>query len=114
GGVAADYISSSNLAASNEAQQSPQLNRTDNVTPTTEAAAVASPSVVTLSVGGEQEEGSWSGVILDEDGHILTNSDVVTLDGQASAANIKVQTSNSQVHDAAVVGTNLMSVLDGK
>src|SRR5699024_11564364 len=45
GGVAADCTSSSNLAASNEAQQSPQLNRTDNVTPTTEAAAVASPSV---------------------------------------------------------------------
>ena len=61
GGVAADYISSSNLAASNEAQQSPQLNRTDNVTPTTEAAAVASPSVVTLSVGGEQAEAQGPG-----------------------------------------------------
>jgi len=111
GGVAADYISSSNLAASNEAQQSPQLNRTDNVTPTTEAAAVASPSVVTLSVGGEQAEGSGSGVILDEDGHILTNSHVVTLGGQAAAANIKVQTSDGQVHDAEVVGTDPMSDL---
>lgn len=110
GGLAVHYADT-NPATSEEAQESPQLNRTDDVTPTTEAASKASPSVVTLSVGGDQAEGSGSGVILDEEGHILTNSHVVTLGGQTAAANVMVQTSDSQVYEAEVVGTDPMSDL---
>lgn len=111
GGLAVQYAGSDSTSSSGEVQQSPQLNRTDDVTPTTEAAAQASPSVVTLSVGGDQAAGSGSGVVLDEEGHILTNSHVVTLGGQTAAADIRVQTSEGQVHEAEVVGTDPMSDL---
>lgn len=111
GGLAVNYLGSSSVATSQELQDSPQLNRTDDVTATTEAAAVASPSVVTLSVGGDQAEGSGSGVILDEEGHILTNTHVVTLGGKAAAANIMVQTDDGTVHEAEVIGTDPMSDL---
>ena len=111
GGLAVHYLDDGAPTASNEIQDSNQLNRTDNITPTTEAAAVASPSVVTLSVGGEQAEGSGSGVILDDQGHILTNSHVVTLGGQTAAANVMVQTHDGEVYEAQVVGLDPMSDL---
>ena len=111
GGLTAHYLDDGSPAASNEIRDSPQLNRTDNVTPTTEAAAVASPSVVTLAVGGDQAEGSGSGVILDEQGHILTNTHVVTLGGQTAAAGVLVQTHDGEVYEAEVVGLDPMSDL---
>ncbi|GAA2026578.1 hypothetical protein GCM10009720_02850 [Yaniella flava] len=111
GGLAVNYFGNNGASAGAEIEQSPQLNRTDDVTPTTEAAAVASPSVVTLSVGGDQAQGSGSGVVLDEQGHILTNNHVVTLGGQSAAANVMVQTSDGQVHEAEVVGLDPMSDL---
>ena len=111
GGVAVYYAGSTGATSSESVQESPQLNRTEDVTPTTEAAATASPSVVTLSVGGDEAQGSGSGVILDNEGHILTNSHVVTLGGQTAAANVQVQTSEGQVHQAEVVGTDPMSDL---
>ena len=111
GGLAANYLADDSTTAGDSPQQSPQLNRTDEVTPTTEAAAVASPSVVTLSVGGSSAEGSGSGVILDADGHILTNTHVVTLGGQTAAANVLVQTHDGAVHEAEVVGLDPLSDL---
>jgi len=109
GGLAVNAVTSDSSGTTVE--QSPQLNRTDEVTPTTEAASVASPSVVTLSVGGQQAQGSGSGVILDEQGHILTNTHVVTLGGQTAAADVLVQTNDGRVHDAEVVGLDPLSDL---
>ena len=111
GGLAATYFGGDSTTAGPDIQESPQLNRTDEVTPTTEAAAVASPSVVTLSVGGDAAEGSGSGVVLDEEGHILTNTHVVTLGGQTAAANVLVQTHDGEVHEAEVVGLDPLSDL---
>lgn len=111
GGLTAHYLDDGSPSASQEIRDSPQLNRTDNVTPTTEAAAIASPSVVTLAVGGDQAEGSGSGVILDEEGHILTNTHVVTLGGQTAAAGVLVQTYDGEVYEAEVVGLDPMSDL---
>ncbi|MGO1535439.1 MAG: S1C family serine protease [Yaniella sp.] len=111
GGIAVHYAGSTGATSSESVQESPQLNRSEDVTPTTEAAATASPSVVTLSVGGDEAQGSGSGVILDKEGHILTNSHVVTLGGQTAAANVQVQTSEGQVHQAEVVGTDPLSDL---
>lgn len=110
GGVAATYFAAEN-PGSTPVEASPQLNRTDDITPTTEAAAVASPSVVTLSVGGDQAEGSGSGVILDDQGHILTNNHVITLGGQTAAANVAVQTHDGQVYEAEVIGLDPLSDL---
>src|SRR5690625_4477755 len=109
GGLAVNAVTSDSSGTTVE--HSPQLNRTDEVTPTTEAASVASPSVVTLSVGGEQAQGSGSGVILDEQGHILTNTHVVTLGGQTAAADVLVQTNDGGVHEAEVVGLDPLSDL---
>lgn len=87
------------------------INNPDNVTAVTAAAAKASPSVVTIEVVGQSEAGSGSGIILDTDGHILTNTHVVTLGGAASSPDITVRTSDGGVHKATIVGTDPLSDL---
>ncbi|QCU77735.1 PDZ domain-containing protein [Citricoccus sp. SGAir0253] len=80
------------------------INRSEDATPVTAAAAKAAPSVVTLSVSDGQAAGSGSGVILDDQGHILTNTHVVTLGGQSGSTDITVQTADGNVHTATMVG----------
>ncbi|MFE7699096.1 trypsin-like peptidase domain-containing protein [Microbacterium keratanolyticum] len=80
------------------------VNNPDEVTSATAIAAKALPSVVTIEVAGSSSGGSGSGVILDEQGHILTNAHVVTLDGQATEPAIRVTTSDGRLLDAEVVG----------
>ncbi|HEX2248222.1 MAG TPA: trypsin-like peptidase domain-containing protein, partial [Arthrobacter sp.] len=87
------------------------VNNTDSVNEITAAAAKASPSVVTISVASGNSGGSGSGIILDKEGHILTNTHVVTLGGQASDPNVEVRTSDGKVHRATVVGTDPLSDL---
>lgn len=87
------------------------INNPENVTAVSAAAAKASPSVVTIDVAGGSSGGSGSGVILDTDGHILTNTHVVTLGGQVSDPQVSVQLANGQVYSAKVVGTDPMSDL---
>ncbi|MFC4370849.1 S1C family serine protease [Citricoccus nitrophenolicus] len=82
------------------------INRSEDATAVTAAAAKAAPSVVTLSVADGQSSGSGSGVILDDQGHILTNTHVVTLGGQSGSADVTVQTADGQVHAGTVVGTD--------
>ncbi|NYI43886.1 putative serine protease PepD [Nocardioides aromaticivorans] len=73
--------------------------------------AVASkvlPSVVALEVSGSGSSGSGSGVVLDDDGMILTNDHVVTLGGQISAqqAEVTASFSDGTKARATVVGTD--------
>lgn len=75
------------------------------------AAEKASPSVVTISTISRSGGGSGSGVVLDEDGHILTNNHVVTMGGKTSDAELTVQTSDGSVYAAKVVGTDPKSDL---
>lgn len=82
------------------------INRSEDATAVTAAAAKAAPSVVTLSVTDGQAAGSGSGVILDDEGNILTNTHVVTLGGQSGSADVTVQTADGTVHTATVVGTD--------
>ena len=56
------------------------INDTESVNQISAVAAAASPSVVTIAVSGGQGEGTGSGVILSEDGYVITNTHVVTLD----------------------------------
>ncbi|MEV4901771.1 trypsin-like peptidase domain-containing protein [Citricoccus sp. NPDC055426] len=83
-----------------------EINRSEDATAVTAAAAKAAPSVVTISVTDGQAAGSGSGVILDDEGHILTNTHVVTLGGQSGSADVTVQTADGTVHTATVVGTD--------
>ncbi|MFE5835314.1 S1C family serine protease [Arthrobacter sp. NPDC056493] len=87
------------------------VNNTESVNAVTAAAQKASPSVVTISVSSGSSGGTGSGIILDAEGHILTNTHVVTLDGAAADAAVEVRTHDGQVYKATVVGTDPLSDL---
>lgn len=82
------------------------VNNTESVNWVTAAASVASPSVVTVNVSSAQGGGNGSGQFLTEDGYILTNTHVVTLDGATANVKIEVRTSDGKVYPAQVVGTD--------
>ncbi|MET4620352.1 putative serine protease PepD [Arthrobacter sp. 2762] len=99
-------------AASSGGQSSTVIvNNKDDVNVITAAAAKASPSVVTIKATSGNEGGTGSGIIIDDQGHILTNTHVVTLDGATSSAAIEVRTSDGKVLKAKVVGTDPLSDL---
>lgn len=82
------------------------VNDPDNATPITAVAAKVSGSVVTIEVAGAQAGGTGSGVVLSSDGYILTNTHVVTLDGQTGDATIQVKTADGALYTAKLVGTD--------
>ena len=76
------------------------------------AAAKIQPSVVTISVQGGNGSGVGSGVVLDADGHILTNNHVV--EGAGSSGTVTVTFANGSTAEARVVGlspTNDLAVI---
>jgi putative serine protease PepD len=87
------------------------VNNTESVNAVTAAAQKASPSVVTISVSSGSSGGTGSGIILDTEGHILTNTHVVTLDGAAADAAVEIRTNDGQVYKATIVGTDPLSDL---
>ncbi len=98
--------------SSNSSQAGPVIvNNKDDVNAITAAAVKASPSVVTIKATSGSEGGTGSGIILDGEGHVLTNTHVVTLDGTAANAAIEVRTSDGKVYSATIVGTDPLSDL---
>lgn len=87
------------------------VNSTDGVATVAAAAKKASPSVVTISAASGSAGGTGSGIVLDQQGHILTNTHVVTLDGQSASASIEVRTNDGNVYPGTVVGTDPLSDL---
>ncbi|MBF4462731.1 MULTISPECIES: S1C family serine protease [unclassified Rathayibacter] len=82
------------------------VNNADDATTATAVAAKATPSVVTISVSGGSSAGTGSGVVLSKDGYVLTNTHVVTLDGEISNGAVTVTTSDGKIYNASVVGTD--------
>ncbi|GAA2237323.1 trypsin-like peptidase domain-containing protein [Herbiconiux moechotypicola] len=82
------------------------VNNPDSANLITAVAAKASPSVVTISVQSDSAAGTGSGVILSEDGYIVTNTHVVTLDGETNDPSIKVETNDGKIWDATIIGTD--------
>ncbi|MEY4296317.1 MAG: hypothetical protein RL016_163 [Actinomycetota bacterium] len=82
------------------------VNNAESVNWVTAAAAVASPSVVTVNVSSSQSAGNGSGEFLTADGYILTNTHVVTLDGESASVNIEVKTYDGKIFKARVIGTD--------
>ncbi|MGY1615121.1 trypsin-like peptidase domain-containing protein [Geodermatophilus sp. SYSU D00691] len=93
------------------AAQSVVIKDPDTATTATAAAAKAAPSVVTIYVTTSSGAGSGSGVVLTDDGYVLTNNHVVTLDSRTTNADIQVRTSDGTLYDATVVGTDPSSDL---
>ncbi|HKU01565.1 MAG TPA: trypsin-like peptidase domain-containing protein [Arthrobacter sp.] len=87
------------------------VNNKDDVNAITAAAVKASPSVVTISATSGGSGGTGSGIVLDDQGHILTNTHVVTLDGQTANATLEIRTSDGKVLPAKLVGTDPLSDL---
>ena len=84
------------------------INNTQSVDWVTGVAATSAPSVVTISVSANSgtSAGTGSGVFLNKNGYIATNNHVVTLDGETSAVQIEVKTSDDHIYAASVVGTD--------
>jgi putative serine protease PepD len=78
----------------------------ETATTATAAAAKAAPSVVTVYVSSGSSGGSGSGVVLSEDGYVLTNNHVV-----AESGTVQVRTADGTLYDAAIVGTDPTSDL---
>ncbi len=115
GGVAIGYDLSTDgqqtVPVARGGQESVVINDPNNVTPVTAAAKKAAPSVVTISAMGQSSGGSGSGIILDREGHILTNNHVATVGGQVNDAKIEVRLSNGSVHSAKLIGLDPLSDL---
>lgn len=82
------------------------LSNTDSATVVSGVAAVATPSVVTLQVNSASGSGSGSGVILSEDGYIITNAHVATLSGATAEPQIRVRLSDGTMLDGSLVGSD--------
>lgn len=109
-GVAAWAVSNNqgnvSSAVSNAAPQNVTVNDTSSVNAITAVAAKAAASVVTISVKSATAAGTGSGIVLSKDGYVLTNTHVVTLDGQISNPTVQVTSSDGHLYDATVVGTD--------
>ena len=86
--------------------QTVTVNNPGSVNETTAVATAALPSVVTIEVAGSDQAGSGSGVIISDDGYVLTNTHVVTLGGAVADPTIRVTTSDGRIYEATVVGTD--------
>ena len=104
--VAVAANNGSNAPVTEAGPTSITVNDKKNATDITAVAAKASPSVVTINVTASDEAGTGSGIVLTSDGYVLTNTHVVTLDGDTSNTTIQVETNDGRLLAAKVVGTD--------
>ncbi|HWL03034.1 MAG TPA: trypsin-like peptidase domain-containing protein [Microbacteriaceae bacterium] len=105
--VAQNASGSGQAGASPTSPQTITVNDLDDVNVITAVAASAIDSVVTLAVSAEGVgSGTGSGVVLNSDGYIVTNTHVVTLGGATADPVIRVTTSAGRVYDAKLIGTD--------
>ncbi len=113
-GAGVTALAMANRTTTTSASANPQnvvVNDTDSVNQVTAVAAKASPSVVTISVSSADGAGTGSGIILSDDGYVLTNTHVVTLDGATGTPTIQVKTDDGHLYTAELVGTDPLSDL---
>lgn len=80
------------------------VNDTGDVTAVTAVAAKAAPSIVTVHVSSGQTSAIGSGVVIDDQGHILTNTHVATLEGATNDATIEITDATGRIQQASIVG----------
>ena len=108
GGVVAAVLASDGapVVGTPAAPTSITVNDPDDATLVTGVVAKAMPAVVTLTVAGGGSSGNGSGVILSDDGYVLTNNHVATLEGATSSPSIRVTLSDGRIFDAELVGSD--------
>ncbi|GAA1738206.1 S1C family serine protease [Microcella frigidaquae] len=108
GGVVAAVLASQPGAVSGvpAAPSTITVNDPGDATMVTAVVAKAMPAVVTLTVGGGGTSGNGSGVILSEDGYVLTNNHVATLEGATLEPSIRVTLSDGRIFPATLVGSD--------
>lgn len=108
GGVVAAVLASQPGAVSGAptAPATITVNDPDDATMVTAVVAKAMPAVVTLTVAGGGSSGNGSGVILSDDGYVLTNNHVATLEGATLEPSIRVTLSDGRIFDATLVGSD--------
>ncbi len=110
GGAAA--VVASNVGGKNTVQSSSQsggtltLNNAQNATAVAGVAAVATRSVVTIQASDGSNAGTGSGVIYSDDGYIITNAHVATLEGATSNPELQVQLSDGTLYKGKLVGSD--------
>ena len=82
------------------------IGNTDNTRSVTAVAAKSLQSVVTIKVSGSDGGGSGSGVVISDDGYIVTNSHVVTLSGTDSSTDVRVTLADGRLYPAELIGTD--------
>jgi putative serine protease PepD len=82
------------------------IGNTDNTRSVTAVAAKALQSVVTIEVSGSDGGGSGSGVIISDDGYVVTNSHVVTLSGTDSSTDVRVTLADGRLYPAELIGND--------
>ncbi len=85
------------------------VNSPDSATTVSGVAAAAMPSVVTIDVSGSNTGGSGSGVIISEEGYIITNAHVATVGGQEANPSLRVSTTDGRLWAAELIGTDPIS-----
>ena len=75
------------------------------------AVAFAQPSVVSLRISTPTRQEVGSGVVLSDDGLVLTNAHVVTLDGTVRDASLQAVTADGGVFPATLVGLDPLADL---
>ena len=107
----ATSLNASSPTVSSSSPTTITVNDPQNATQITAVAAKATPSVVTISASSTNAAGTGSGIVLTKDGYILTNTHVVTLDGETGDATVSVQTHDGRLLSATVIGTDPISDL---
>lgn len=100
----ADHNPSAGVSVTSAAAPSPTLDGT-----VAAAAAKIEPSLVTIAVQAQNGSGIGSGMVLDKDGHILTNNHVVSEAG--NGGNITVTFHDGTTATAKVLGTSELNDL---
>ncbi len=72
-------------------------------------AAAVGPATVSIFVSGDNESASGSGVIIDGEGHVITNHHVVA--GATTGGTITVTLNDGRLYSATLVGTDLTTDL---
>lgn len=105
-GAASFFANQNPFTAASSSVQGITINNAGEINGVTAVAAKASPSVVTISVTSSTGSGTGSGVIISQDGYVITNNHVATLDGAVSNPTISVQDNDGKIYNATIVGTD--------